>query len=121
MAISASGCGSSGHTTSVGIVASTVPSAIDGSRENLYNGTKGGTLTVSDHSDFITLDPGQSYDALSYEVTYATQRPLFLVRAEPVANALAGPGLGSSDRQRRRQDRDGPYPPRRPFQPASQS
>ena len=77
MAISASGCGSSGHTTSVGIVASTVPSAIDGSRENLYNGTKGGTLAVSDHSDFITLDPGQSYDALSYEVTYATQRPLF--------------------------------------------
>jgi peptide/nickel transport system substrate-binding protein len=77
MAISASGCGSSGHTTSVGIVASAVPSAIDGSRENLYNGTKGGTLTVSDHSDFITLDPGQSYDALSYEVTYATQRPLF--------------------------------------------
>ena len=77
MAISASGCGSSGHTTSVGIVASAVPSAIDGSRENLYNGTKGGTLGVSDHSDFITLDPGQSYDALSYEVTYATQRPLF--------------------------------------------
>ena len=77
MAISASGCGSSGHSTSVGIVASAVPSAIDGSGENLYNGAKGGTLTVSDHADFITLDPGQSYDTLSYEVTYATQRPLF--------------------------------------------
>jgi peptide/nickel transport system substrate-binding protein len=77
VAICASGCGGSGHTTSVGTVAGAVPPALDGSRENLYNGAKGGTLKVSDHSDFITLDPGQSYDALSYEVIYTTQRPLY--------------------------------------------
>ena len=27
--------------------------------------------------DFQHLDPGQAYDAVSYEVVYATQRPLF--------------------------------------------
>ncbi len=51
--------------------------ALDGSGENLFNGIRGGTLNVYDHTDFLSLDPGNAYDALDYEVILATQRPLF--------------------------------------------
>jgi peptide/nickel transport system substrate-binding protein len=68
------GCGSSAG----GVTSSTVPrAALSGSGENLFNGIKGGTLTVEDSEDFQHLDPGQAYDTVSYEVVYATQRPLF--------------------------------------------
>ena len=45
--------------------------------ENLYNGQKGGTLTVYSSEDFAHLDPGEAYFSLDYQVVYATQRPLF--------------------------------------------
>jgi peptide/nickel transport system substrate-binding protein len=49
----------------------------NGSRERLFSGVKGGTLTVYDHNDFGSLDPGEAYNSLDYEIVYATQRPLF--------------------------------------------
>ena len=50
---------------------------LDGTGQNLTNGTKGGTLTVYDHEDFQHLDPGQAYFSLDYEVIYATQSTLY--------------------------------------------
>ena len=37
---------------------------------------KGGTITVLSAGDVDHIDPGQAYYAFSYEVVYATQRPL---------------------------------------------
>ena len=55
-------CGSSSST----VASSTVlRPALDGSGENLFNGVRGGTLTVEDSVDFQHLDPGQAYDAVS--------------------------------------------------------
>jgi peptide/nickel transport system substrate-binding protein len=51
--------------------------ALSGSGENLYNGKRGGTLTVYDSEDFEHLDPGESYFAIDYEVMYATQMTLY--------------------------------------------
>lgn len=67
-------CGSSSSTVSS---SKGLRPALDGSGENLYNGIRGGTLTVEDSNDFQSLDPGQAYNSLDYEVVYATQRPLF--------------------------------------------
>jgi peptide/nickel transport system substrate-binding protein len=53
------------------------PTALTGAGENLYDGRRGGTLTVYDSEDFQSLDPGQSYSLLDYEVMYATQMPLY--------------------------------------------
>src|SRR5579862_8915788 len=51
--------------------------ALNGSGENLYNGKRGGTLTVYDSEDFEHLDPGEAYFSLDYQVMYAVQMPLF--------------------------------------------
>src|SRR5579862_5676106 len=51
--------------------------ALNGSGENLYNGKRGGTLTVYDSEDFEHLDPGESYFAIDYEAMYATQMTLY--------------------------------------------
>ena len=51
--------------------------ALDGSSERLFDGRKGGMLTVYQTLDFSHFDPGEAYDSLSYAVIYATQRPLF--------------------------------------------
>ena len=67
-------CGGSSSTVSS---STRLRPALDGSGENLYNGIRGGTLTVEDSNDFQSLDPGQAYNSLDYEVVYATQRPLF--------------------------------------------
>jgi peptide/nickel transport system substrate-binding protein len=51
--------------------------ALTGAGENLYNGKRGGTLTVYDSEDFEHLDPGESYFAIDYEAMYATQMTLY--------------------------------------------
>ncbi len=66
-----------GTSSSASTASGTLAPVLDGSGENLYNGVKGGTLTVYDHTDFVHLDPGEAYDGLDYEVIIATQRPLF--------------------------------------------
>jgi peptide/nickel transport system substrate-binding protein len=48
-----------------------------GAGEDLFDGTRGGMLTVYDHSDFQHFDPGEAYYSIDYEVIYATQRPLY--------------------------------------------
>lgn len=76
-------------------------SSLHGLGENLFNGVKGGTLTVYDNADFPHLDPGQAYDAVSYEVVYATQRPLFSYTPNtteaPAPDLASGPATVSAD------------------------
>ena len=73
----------------------------DGSGENIRGGTKGGVLTAYDHSDFGSLDPGESYSALDFEVTLATQRPLFVYPPNEsstlVPDLASGPAIVSGD------------------------
>ena len=87
LALGVAACGSSGGSSSAssgasGGTASGSPSIPLKAGENpvgqnLYNGKKGGTLTVYSSEDFEHLDPGESYFELDYAVMYATQRPLF--------------------------------------------
>ena len=89
LALGVAACGSSGGSSSAssggssgGTSASNSPSIPLKAGENpvgqnLYNGKKGGTLTVYSSEDFEHLDPGESYFELDYAVMYATQRPLF--------------------------------------------
>ena len=65
-----------GQSTNVANGAGLKP-ALNGSGENLYNGKKGGTLTVYDSEDFEHLDPGEAYFSIDYEVMYATQMTLY--------------------------------------------
>ena len=67
--------------------------ALTGSAENLHNGRRGGTLTVYDSEDFQSLDPGESYSILDYEVMYATQMPLF--EYAPDNTTVASPALAA--------------------------
>ena len=43
----------------------------------------GGTITVLSAGDVDHIDPGQAYYSFTYEISYATQRPLLVVPAEP--------------------------------------
>lgn len=76
-------------------------SALDGLGENLFNGVRGGTLAVYNNADFPHLDPGQAYDVVSYEVVYATQRPLFSYPPNgteaPAPDLASGPAIVSAD------------------------
>ncbi|HUA44159.1 MAG TPA: ABC transporter substrate-binding protein [Solirubrobacteraceae bacterium] len=96
-------CGNSSSTAISSTVTSTTAfkPALDGSGENLYNGIRGGTLTVEDSTDFQHLDPGQAYDTVSYEVVYATQRPLFSYPPDqteaPSPDLASGPAIVSAD------------------------
>jgi peptide/nickel transport system substrate-binding protein len=104
LALAACGGSSSSSATSTGGGATSGTSlkpALDGTGENLTNGTKGGTLTVYDHEDFQHLDPGESYFSLDYEVIYATQRPLFIFPPNDPVHAVpdlaAAPATVSAD------------------------
>jgi peptide/nickel transport system substrate-binding protein len=91
------GCGSSSTTAPDTVLRP----ALNGSGENLFDGVRGGTLTVEDSVDFQHLDPGQAYDAVSYEVVYATQRPLFSYLPDQTETAspdlASGPAIVSAD------------------------
>jgi peptide/nickel transport system substrate-binding protein len=83
LAIGLAACGSSNSSSANG--SSTSSSAVkiplkpgeNPVGQDLYNGKKGGTLTVYSSEDFEHLDPGEAYFVLDYAVMYATQRPLF--------------------------------------------
>ena len=91
-------CGGSSGGSSSG---ARLGSSSDGLGENLFNGVRGGTLTVYDNADFLHLDPGQAYDAVSYDVVYATQRPLFSyppnATEAPAPDLASGPAIVSAD------------------------
>src|SRR5579862_8475256 len=65
-----------GQSTNVANGAGLKP-ALNGAGENLYNGKRGGTLTVYSSEDFEHLDPGEAYFSIDYEVMYATQMTLY--------------------------------------------
>jgi peptide/nickel transport system substrate-binding protein len=93
--------GACGTSTARPASSTTPRPALNGSGENLFNGVRGGTLTVDDSTDFQHLDPGQAYDSISYEVVYATQRPLFSYLPDDTATAspdlASGPAIVSSN------------------------
>ena len=94
-------CGSS--TSSVGAGGAVgVPKGIQTPLTQPQSGGKhGGTLTVLDHEDFESLDPGIAYFTLDYEVVDSTQRALYSDRpntfSEPVPDMASGPPQISSD------------------------
>ena len=45
---------------------------------------KGGTITVLSAGDVDHIDPGQAYYSFTYEITYATQRPLLAFKPDSV-------------------------------------
>ena len=96
LAIGLSACGSGGSSSSgsSGSAAPKLKPALDGSDQNLTNGTKGGTLTAYNHQDFQSFDPGEAYFQYDYEVIYATQRPLFSYL--PNQTQIAAPDLASA-------------------------
>jgi peptide/nickel transport system substrate-binding protein len=67
--------------------------ALTGVNQNLYDGKRGGTLTVYQSEDFQSLDPGQSYSLIDYQVMYATQMPLY--EYPPDNPTVAAPMLAS--------------------------
>jgi peptide/nickel transport system substrate-binding protein len=54
---------------------------------------RGGTITVLSAGDVDHIDPGQAYYSFSYEITYATQRPLLAYKPKSVQ---ATPDLASA-------------------------
>lgn len=46
--------------------------------------SKGGTITVLSAGDVDHIDPGQAYYSFSYEITYATQRPLLAYKPSSI-------------------------------------
>jgi peptide/nickel transport system substrate-binding protein len=90
-------CGSSSSSVSGGSgikVASGIQTPLTQARSG---GKRGGTLTVLDHADFEHLDPGQAYFNLDYELTSATQRPLYSYK--PNTFAAPSPDMASEPAQ----------------------
>jgi peptide/nickel transport system substrate-binding protein len=50
--------------------------------------TRGGTLDVLTQGDPGLVDPGQAYDGTSYEIAFATQRPLYSYRPGDPSRAV---------------------------------
>jgi peptide/nickel transport system substrate-binding protein len=84
-AVAIAACGGSDKTSSGGF-ASGLPST---------DQKKGGVVTVLSHGDVDYIDPGQTYYQLAYQVTYATQRPLYSYTPENAAKPV--PDLAASD------------------------
>ncbi len=101
-ALALTACGSSSSTTaSHGVGA--VKGVQTPQTQALSGGKRGGTLTVLDHEDFETLDPGVSYAALGYQVVRVVQRPLYSYRpndfSHPIPDMASDPPEISSDRK----------------------
>ena len=61
---------------------------------------KGGTITVLSAGDVDNIDPGIAYYSFTYEITYATQRPLYSYKpdsVDPVPDLAQGQPEVSSD------------------------
>jgi len=103
LAVVVTACGSSGGSTAA---SSTTPSGTTPSGslplkpgenpagQNVYNGKRGGTLTVYSQEDFQHLDPGESYFSLDYAVIQANQRPLFSY--PPNSSTVLEPNLATT-------------------------
>jgi len=100
LALGLTACGSSNSTpySSGGGVAQGVQTPLT---QPQTGGKRGGTLTVLNHQDFQSLDPGVAYSAPEYEVVYSTQRPLYSNKpntlSAPVPDMASGPPQVSSD------------------------
>jgi peptide/nickel transport system substrate-binding protein len=92
LALAAAGCGSGSDPSSSS--ASTSGSDPSYARPAAAGAAKkGGTITVLSAGDVDHIDPGQAYYSFSYEITYATQRPLLAYKPNSV-NAV--PDLAAS-------------------------
>jgi len=94
-------CGGGSGTSTSTSTGSGLRPALDGTSQNLTDGTRGGTLIVENHQDFQSFDPGQAYFQYDYEIVYATQRPLFSYQPNqtqtPSPDLAAGPPTTSAD------------------------
>ena len=64
-----------------------------------------------------TSTPAQAYYSFTYEITYATQRPLLAYKPDE-RQRDPRPRVGDAEGLERRQDGHGAHPARRPLQPA---
>ncbi len=97
LALALAACGSSSSSSS-----SVSASGIQSPKTQPQSGGKrGGTLTVLNHDDFESIDPGRAYFSIDYEAIYATQRPLYSYKpntfAAPSPDLASGPAEISSD------------------------
>jgi len=100
-AVALAGCGSSsggvGAASAVGVPIG-VQSPLS---QPLSGGRRGGTLTVLNHEDFESIDPGIAYFTLDYEIVDATQRPLYSNKPntidDPVPDMASGQPQISAD------------------------
>src|SRR5262245_40742244 len=66
----------------IGLLALTSSAA--GAAPSAARAQRGGTITVLSAGDVDHIDPGQAYYSFSYEIAYATQRPLLAFRPSSV-------------------------------------
>src|SRR5262245_11488202 len=76
LALVAAGCSGGGGNESSGGTTSTPKPA--------ENADRGGKITVLSAGDVDFIDPGQAYYQYSYEIQYATQRPLLASKPDSV-------------------------------------
>jgi len=69
----------------IAAVAAGVALAAGGSSKSASRAARGGTITVLSAGDVDHIDPGQAYYSFSYEITYATQRPLLAYKPNSVS------------------------------------
>jgi len=100
LALGLAACGSSSSTPTdrgIGVIKGIQTPLTQAQSE----GKRGGTLTVLDHEDFESLDPGVAYGALAYEVVHVVQRPLYSNKpntlSAPIPDMASGPPEISSD------------------------
>ncbi len=92
-------CGSSSSSSSSGTAATSggsLPAGVQTpATESLTGGKRGGVLNEVQSEDFEHLDPGQAYFQLDYQITNATERPLFSYKpntfSDPVPDMAEGP------------------------------
>jgi peptide/nickel transport system substrate-binding protein len=91
LSVAVAACGSSSSSSSSSSSAPTGNSLPSGvltpATETLNQGKTGGTLTVLQNEDFEHLDPGQSYFALDYDISAATQSNLYAYQPNTFSKA----------------------------------
>jgi peptide/nickel transport system substrate-binding protein len=97
LSVALAACGSSSSSSSSApSESSSVPAGVQTpAKESLTGGKMGGTLNVVQNEDFEHLDPGQSYFALDYDITAATQSNLYAYK--PNTFSKATPLLAESE------------------------
>ena len=98
LGLAAAGCGSGSDSSASSSTGTSTTSGASsagsyGAASKGSDPKKGGTITVLSAGDVDHIDPGQAYYSFSYEITYATQRPLLAYKPNSV-NAV--PDLASA-------------------------